>query len=525
MYYGKDSGKIVGTLWLGKFYVLKKLEQGGMGIICLGAERFTGKKVVIKIVREKTNWRREKDILENLKGCRGIPELFDSGREKGHWILVMEYIQGDSLKHRIARGGFLKEKQLFLWMFKICRVVEVLHVKGMIHMDLKPENIMLRKGGEICLIDFGISAQDGEKIEAYGTKNYAAPEQKRRGETADLRMDIYSLGQIMKFCGEKKCSKKVRKIAERCTREKRSERYQTIRELKNEIRKQIVWMELEKAGKIAGILFIAFCGFENFKRYSDRIVYMTYEKSVTQNDGKYSNMMYQTIGTEYLFGSDEMKPDYDLAYQYFSGIHNPNAKVSAYLRILQGIRHKKMIEGKQMWEDLCLCEEDAKSLWSTLFFMKQYILWADQMPDAEKAWEKAWKFLCKTECFQENQNQRKKWQQEKLAILEHRAKQGDDRRFLEETSRPLRESMDAGEAWNLYQRKISYLQGRQREVSRYYEDFLRKYQDVSACYVEYGIYLCRKRQWKKAEDVYQKGMKRANLTGTQAETLRRKLGL
>lgn len=504
--------------------MLTKLAEGGMGTVCLCADCVTGQKLVMKMVSEEKHWRREKQVLEKMMQYSGIPNILKSGKELGYWILVMEYIQGTSIRQWMMQKGIPGERQFFLWMLRICEIVGNVHACGMVHMDLKPENVLIKPQGEIFLIDFGISAQIGEEIEAYGTKDFSAPEQRKKGVSADVRMDIYSLGKMMQFCGGKACSGRVREMIKRCTGKDAGERYGSVRELINDLRKRFFWMELEKTGRMVGILAAASCVFYKGEqsRHLERGVEVAEKKAVKN---QWENRVLRKKGTSYLFGENGEPADYDLACQYFSMIRKPDEKESAYLRILQGIRRQNIAEGEQMWKDLLYCEQDAKSIGAMRFFMGQYIFWADRMPDEKESWRRAWELLCKMEKTAKDEKQRRLWQQERLELYEYRAKQGEAQEFLQETSRPLHETMDALEAWQLYRRKILYFDEKHQKVDRYYEEFLKKYSNVPECYLEYVIYLCREKRWEKAKVVFQEGRQNTKLMGEQAEGLRRKLGL
>lgn len=163
-----------------------------MGKVFLALDQKTGKEVAVKIVKDQKQWDRERVILQKLKHTKGVPELFFAGKEK-ELFLVMEYILGNSLKRYGRVCGKLYKKKSLLWMIKICKVLNKIYEQGIIHMDLKPENIMLDQSGNIYLIDFGAALFAGEKLSGYGTKNYASKKQAKTEERADIYFDIYSL--------------------------------------------------------------------------------------------------------------------------------------------------------------------------------------------------------------------------------------------------------------------------------------------------------------------------------------------
>ena len=126
----------------------------------------------------------------------------------GGAFIVMEYINGQSLRKYLSKHGALSLKQALTWFIPICEVVEAAHQRGIIHRDLKPENIMLKEVGEeilVKVVDFGLAklvtnTDASQKLtktgEFMGTPQYMAPEI-YDGETADHRTDIYALGIIL----------------------------------------------------------------------------------------------------------------------------------------------------------------------------------------------------------------------------------------------------------------------------------------------------------------------------------------
>ena len=199
-----------------------------MGKVFLALDQKTGKEVAVKIVKDQKQWDRERVILQKLKHTKGVPELFFAGKEK-ELFLVMEYILGNSLKRYGRVCGKLYKKKSLLWMIKICKVLNKIHEQGIIHMDLKPENIMLDRSGNIYLIDFGAALFAGEKLSGYGTKNYASKKQAKTEERADIYFDIYSLGKTMESL--LKATDAVQKIIEKCLIDDDAKRYHNIRQI------------------------------------------------------------------------------------------------------------------------------------------------------------------------------------------------------------------------------------------------------------------------------------------------------
>ena len=164
-----------------------------MGKVFLAKDLKTGKKVAVKILKDENQWKREKEILNQLKNIKGIPKLFLAENTKDHF-LVMEYIKGQSLKTYKTVHGKISEKTLILLMYKVCKVLEQVHKRRVVHMDLKPENIILHPSGRLYLIDFGASSMKGDFLTGYGTRIYASKRQTKAGERAEFFMDVYSIG-------------------------------------------------------------------------------------------------------------------------------------------------------------------------------------------------------------------------------------------------------------------------------------------------------------------------------------------
>ena len=147
-----------------------------MGKVFLAKDLKTGKQVAVKVLKNEIQWKREKEILEKLKNMKGVPELIFA-ENVAEPFLVMEYIKGESLKTYRVMHGKISEKTLIRFMYKTCKVLEKIHKRGVVHMDLKPENIILHPSGRIYLIDFGVSLMEGDLLTGYGTRTYASKSQ------------------------------------------------------------------------------------------------------------------------------------------------------------------------------------------------------------------------------------------------------------------------------------------------------------------------------------------------------------
>ena len=175
------------------------------------AERITnGEQVVIKVARDALQdsdldpaFRRlllEHDLAQRVDSRYAV-RVYELGVSDEHVYMVMEYFDGGDLRQRM-RSPLSVAQSLRLGL-DICRALEAVHGIGLLHRDLKPGNVMLRRGGGVALIDFGLAkdaALAGDITDTgqiLGTPHYMSPEQ-GHGEAMDVRSDLYSLG-IMLF--------------------------------------------------------------------------------------------------------------------------------------------------------------------------------------------------------------------------------------------------------------------------------------------------------------------------------------
>jgi serine/threonine-protein kinase len=130
-----------------------------------------------------------------------VVAVIDAGEDGGHPYIVFEYVEGETLKQRIARLGALDPQEALAYAIEIARGLTVAHGRNMVHRDIKPQNVLIDAEGRAKLTDFGISRQleqDGMTAtgRVLGTTDYVAPEQ-AMGHAVDPRSDIYSLGVVL----------------------------------------------------------------------------------------------------------------------------------------------------------------------------------------------------------------------------------------------------------------------------------------------------------------------------------------
>jgi serine/threonine protein kinase len=190
---------------IGKYEVVERLRHGGMGTLYLGRDPDLDRSVAIKVIRADIDsaavrvlFEREARAVARLRHPN-IVTVFDYGQFQGQPYLVMEYIEGESLRELIAREHPLPTAEKMRLMDEICAGVGRAHHAQLVHRDLKPENIMIDRENHVAkILDFGI-ARSLETQRAFthgiGTLSYMAPEQLRTGEV-DVRTDIFALGAI-----------------------------------------------------------------------------------------------------------------------------------------------------------------------------------------------------------------------------------------------------------------------------------------------------------------------------------------
>lgn len=203
------------TMLDGRYVVLRTLGQGGMGAVYLATDtRLNNKPVAIKEMSTRAvggdlqaaidSFQKEAQMLISLRHS-ALPVIYDFfSREENRWYLVMDYIQGDTLKAEMQKRGRIPESVVSNWAMQLCDILEYLHKRNppVIFRDLKPDNIMLTPEGQIKLIDFGIARnfQPGNSVDtvAYGSGGFSPPEQYGQNQT-DARSDIYALAATLHY--------------------------------------------------------------------------------------------------------------------------------------------------------------------------------------------------------------------------------------------------------------------------------------------------------------------------------------
>lgn len=205
-----NEEKYIGKLLDDRYEQLELIGSGGMSVVYKSLDRKLNRYDAIKILKDDLiadDESRERFLAESraiaMLSHPNIVSIYDVGHsdDVGDAIeyIVMELIDGITLKQYIKKRGQLNWKESLHFSAQIAKALAHAHEKGIIHRDIKPQNIMLLKDGTIKVADFGIAALQNsmeDSDEALGSVHYMAPEQSK-GAAADARSDIYSLGVVM----------------------------------------------------------------------------------------------------------------------------------------------------------------------------------------------------------------------------------------------------------------------------------------------------------------------------------------
>lgn len=190
---------------IGPYKVLEKIGQGGMGIVYKGVHTRLEQDVAIKVLSPEFSrdlsmqerFVREAKIQVKLSHPN-VVNILNYLEDGGDVFLIMEYINGETLEHRLKSSGAFPVEKAVRISLKVLEALEFMHSKGIVHRDIKPSNIMFTDSGVVKVTDFGISKVIGERGQTrtgmrIGTLWYMSPEQ-IRGEEATTVSDIYSFG-------------------------------------------------------------------------------------------------------------------------------------------------------------------------------------------------------------------------------------------------------------------------------------------------------------------------------------------
>jgi serine/threonine protein kinase len=203
----------LGTLLAGRYEVLERLGRGGMGEVWAARDRTLRRQVALKLLPvgaadavDDLSARFEREAVAAAQiNHPNVVALHDRGVHEGMLFLVMELVDGMSLSELISASGVLAASRAMEIAEQICAALEATHRAGVVHFDIKPQNVMITPAGTAKVVDFGIaglvqaqqlSVIHSSRLAPAATLEYAAPEQFTT-ERGDERSDLYALGGVL----------------------------------------------------------------------------------------------------------------------------------------------------------------------------------------------------------------------------------------------------------------------------------------------------------------------------------------
>lgn len=191
----------------GRYRLDRELGRGGMGTVYLARDTQLDRPVALKFLGslvDDSDEYRQRFVREAKAAARvnhpNIVSIYDISANMGKAYIAMEFVEGESLNKRIKDAGTLPPREAVNMILQACSALDAIHQAGIIHRDIKPDNLLIAKGGLIKLTDFGLAKAENARITAsniiMGTPAYMSPEQTRDADV-DARSDIYSLGLVL----------------------------------------------------------------------------------------------------------------------------------------------------------------------------------------------------------------------------------------------------------------------------------------------------------------------------------------
>ena len=235
-----------------RYRIVCRIGRGGTSDVYLAEDISIGKKWAVKFLEcrdDDTGWLAQNEINMMIRlDYEMFPRIVDAWQEEDGYVIVSDYIEGVTLD-RVLSERQIGRRLLIDWWIKIAEALEYLHCcrPSILYLDLKLENIMMKKDGSLKLIDFGIAGRIADRGSLYGTPGYAAPEQYyNRGELLDERTDVFAFGMLMYamltgrrpveslkdqkriISNDKRIPSKIRNIILDCIEEDKEDRYESM---------------------------------------------------------------------------------------------------------------------------------------------------------------------------------------------------------------------------------------------------------------------------------------------------------
>ncbi len=223
-----------GVMISDRYEIMTRIGTGGMADVYKAIDRKLNRYVAMKVLKrefreDQTFVQKFQSEAQSVAGLlhQSIVNVYDVGEDRGLYYIVMELVDGITLKDYIQKKGHLKAKEVVNIAMQVCAGIEEAHSHDIVHRDIKPQNIMISKEGKVKVTDFGIAKATSSNTistNAMGSVHYTSPEQ-ARGGFSDVKSDIYSLGITMyemvtgqlPFDGESTVSVALRHLQEEIT--------------------------------------------------------------------------------------------------------------------------------------------------------------------------------------------------------------------------------------------------------------------------------------------------------------------
>ena len=244
----QESPLLVPGAVVSHYRILAEAGRGAMGVVYKAEDLTLGRTVALKFLSDELaahppaleRMRREARMIGALNHP-GVCTLHELGESGGRVFLAMEFLEGESLRARMARGP-ASEAEFFEIAIQVAGALEAAHGRGMVHRDIKPDNLFLTNSGQAKLTDFGLAKpvrqEDGAVAQSAvtGTSGYMSPEQ-ARGEPLDARSDIYSFGKVLAELAGGELASRVAPVVAMALARNPAERWQSAAELRTALEK------------------------------------------------------------------------------------------------------------------------------------------------------------------------------------------------------------------------------------------------------------------------------------------------